>query len=114
MPWTPPPGEPAPADGALPRASLGGADQRPLSDDVEITTESNPESVDRRDLDELRAAGFTRISFGMQSSSEQVLAVLDRTHTPGRVQQVTADARAAGFDHVNVDLIYGTPGETDD
>jgi putative oxygen-independent coproporphyrinogen III oxidase len=85
-----------------------------LRDNAEVTTESNPESVDRRALDELRAAGFTRISFGMQSASEHVLAVLDRTHTPGRVQQVTADARAAGFEHVNVDLIYGTPGETDD
>ena len=85
-----------------------------LAADAEVTTESNPESVDRRALDELRAAGFTRISFGMQSASEHVLAQLDRTHTPGRVQQVTADARAAGFTHVNVDLIYGTPGETDD
>jgi oxygen-independent coproporphyrinogen-3 oxidase len=85
-----------------------------LSADAEVSTESNPESVDRRALDELRAAGFTRISFGMQSASEHVLAQLDRTHTPGRVQQVTAEARAAGFAHVNVDLIYGTPGESDD
>jgi putative oxygen-independent coproporphyrinogen III oxidase len=103
----------------LPAADLGrlvrAVEERfGLGDDAEVTTESNPESVDRRALDELRAAGFTRISFGMQSASEHVLAVLDRTHTPGRVQQVTAEARAAGFEHVNVDLIYGTPGETDD
>jgi oxygen-independent coproporphyrinogen-3 oxidase len=81
---------------------------------VEVTTEANPESVDKATLDTLRAGGFTRISFGMQSARQHVLAVLDRQHTPGRVQEAVADARAAGFEHVNVDLIYGTPGETDD
>jgi oxygen-independent coproporphyrinogen-3 oxidase len=50
----------------------------------------------------------------MQSVRPRVLAVLDRTHTPGRPAEAVAEARAAGFDHVNVDLIYGTPGETDD
>jgi oxygen-independent coproporphyrinogen-3 oxidase len=49
----------------------------------------------------------------MQSASEHVLAVLDRKHTTGKVQQVVRDARAAGFEHVSVDLIYGTPGESD-
>ena len=85
-----------------------------LSSDVEVTTEANPESVDAQYLEELRAAGFTRISFGMQSASSGVLAVLDRHHTAGRAAQAVADAKAAGFEHVNVDLIYGTPGETDD
>ena len=84
-----------------------------LAPDVEVTTEANPESVDRRTLAALREGGFTRISFGMQSAAEHVLQVLDRQHTPGRVREVVADAHAAGFDHVNVDLIYGTPGETD-
>jgi oxygen-independent coproporphyrinogen-3 oxidase len=79
-----------------------------------VTTESNPESVDRAALDALRAGGFTRMSFGMQSAVDSVLAVLDRAHTPGRVQQVVKESRAAGFDHVNVDLIYGAPGESDD
>jgi oxygen-independent coproporphyrinogen-3 oxidase len=50
----------------------------------------------------------------MQSAKEHVLAVLDRQHTPGRVAQAVRDARAAGFANVSVDLIYGTPGETDD
>ena len=85
-----------------------------LADDVEVTTEANPESVDRTALTTLREAGFTRISFGMQSARPHVLRVLDRQHTPGRVPQAVDDARAAGFEHVNVDLIYGTPGETDD
>ena len=90
------------------------ADRFGLAADAEITTESNPESVDRRALDVLRAGGFTRISFGMQSASNHVLVVLDREHSPGRVGDVVADAKAAGFTHVNVDLIYGTPGERDE
>src|SRR3954452_22310964 len=94
---------------------LRGVDERfGLAADAEVTTESNPESVDKAALTTLRDAGFTRMSFGMQSAREHVLAVLDRQHTPGRVQQVVRDARSAGFEHVNVDLIYGTPGETDD
>src|SRR3954453_13672526 len=94
---------------------LRGVDERfGLTTDAEVTTESNPESVDKAALATLREAGFTRMSFGMQSAREHVLAVLDRQHTPGRVQQVVRDAKAAGFEHVNVDLIYGTPGETDD
>ena len=85
-----------------------------LADGAEVTTEANPESVDRAALEALRAGGFTRVSFGMQSAREHVLAVLDRTHTPGRVPTVVSDARSAGFEHISVDLIYGTPGESDD
>ena len=83
-----------------------------LADDAEVTTEANPESVDRRALADLRAAGFTRISLGMQSAAAHVLATLDRSHTPGRAERCVEWARAAGFDHVSLDLIYGTPGET--
>ena len=57
--------------------------------------------------------GFTRISVGMQSAVPRVLAVLDREHRPGRPEQVVAEAHAAGFEHVNLDLIYGAPYETD-
>ncbi|MER7545820.1 radical SAM family heme chaperone HemW [Spirillospora sp. NPDC127506] len=85
-----------------------------LAEDAEVTTEANPESVDEPYLAELREAGFTRISYGMQSAREHVLAVLERTHTPGRVPQVVEWTRKAGFEHINLDLIYGTPGETDD
>ncbi|MDQ2797755.1 MAG: radical SAM family heme chaperone HemW [Actinomycetota bacterium] len=80
---------------------------------VEVTTEANPETVTPAYLDRLRAAGFTRISLGMQSAVPKVLAVLDRTHQPGRPEQAVAEARAAGFEHVNLDLIYGSPHETD-
>ncbi|HWM39388.1 MAG TPA: radical SAM family heme chaperone HemW [Streptomyces sp.] len=89
-------------------------DEFGLAPDAEVTTEANPESVDPGYLAQLREAGFNRISFGMQSARPHVLQVLDRTHTPGRPEACVAEARAAGFEHVNLDLIYGTPGETDD
>jgi oxygen-independent coproporphyrinogen-3 oxidase len=82
-----------------------------LATGAEVTTEANPESVDPASLARLRAAGFTRISLGMQSTAPHVLAVLDRRHTAGRAVAAVAEARAAGFDHVSLDLIYGTPGE---
>jgi oxygen-independent coproporphyrinogen-3 oxidase len=85
-----------------------------LAEDAEVTTEANPESVDPQMLDGLLEAGFTRISFGMQSAAPHVLAVLDRRHTPGRALDAAREAHKAGFEHVNLDLIYGTPGETDD
>ncbi|RKN45644.1 radical SAM family heme chaperone HemW [Streptomyces hoynatensis] len=84
-----------------------------LAEDAEITTEANPESVGPASLAALREAGFTRISFGMQSARAHVLAVLERRHTPGRPEACVAEARAAGFAHVSLDLIYGTPGESD-
>jgi putative oxygen-independent coproporphyrinogen III oxidase len=84
-----------------------------LAPDVEITTEANPESVAPGYLSRLRAAGFTRISLGMQSAVPRVLAVLDRQHRPGRPEEAVAEARAAGFEHINLDLIYGAPYESD-
>jgi putative oxygen-independent coproporphyrinogen III oxidase len=79
---------------------------------VEVTTEANPDSVAAWHLEALREAGFTRISFGMQSAVDHVLATLDRTHDPLRVPAVVDWSRQAGFDQVSLDLIYGTPGET--
>lgn len=85
-----------------------------LAPAAEVTTESNPESTSPGFFDRIRDAGYTRVSLGMQSASRHVLQVLDRTHTPGRAVAAAAEARAAGFDHVNLDLIYGTPGERDE
>ncbi len=82
-----------------------------LADDAEVTTEANPDSVDRDYLQALADGGFTRVSFGVQSAVPHVLATLDRTHDPERVPQVVAWAREAGLG-VSVDLIYGTPGES--
>ncbi|MBO9523371.1 MAG: coproporphyrinogen III oxidase [Nocardioidaceae bacterium] len=83
-----------------------------LAADAEVTTEANPDSVTPDSLAELRAGGFTRISFGMQSAVPSVLAVLDRTHDPERVPRAVGWAREAGFDQISLDLIYGTPGES--
>ncbi|MEU8258191.1 radical SAM family heme chaperone HemW [Micromonospora inaquosa] len=82
-----------------------------LAADAEVTTEANPESVTPESLKLLRAAGYTRISLGMQSASPGVLAILDRKHSAGRATAAALEARDAGFEHVNLDLIYGTPGE---
>ena len=86
----------------------------PVAPDAEVTTESNPESTSPEFFAGLAAAGFTRVSLGMQSTAAHVLAVLDRRHTPGRPGAAAREARAAGIGHVNLDLIYATPGETDD
>ncbi|MFY1703826.1 radical SAM family heme chaperone HemW [Micromonospora sp. WMMA1923] len=82
-----------------------------LAADAEVSTEANPESVTPASLKTLRAAGYTRISLGMQSAAPGVLAVLERGHRAGRATAAALEARDAGFDHVNLDLIYGTPGE---
>lgn len=86
----------------------------PLAAGAEVTTEANPESTSPALFDQLLAAGYTRVSLGMQSAAAHVLATLDRTHSPGRALAAAREARAAGFEHVNLDLIYGTPGESDD
>jgi len=83
-----------------------------LAPGAEVTTEANPDSVTKADLIALREAGFNRISFGMQSAVGHVLTVLERTHDPARVPDVVAWARAAGFEQISLDLIYGTPGES--
>lgn len=80
---------------------------------AEVTTEANPDSVDLDYLRALKAAGFTRVSFGMQSAVPHVLATLERTHDPDRIPLVVDWAREAGLD-VSLDLIYGTPGESID
>lgn len=97
------------------RSVLNGIrDNFTLAADAEITTEANPESTSPEFFEGIRAAGFTRVSLGMQSASARVLAVLDRTHSPGRAVEAVREARSAGFAQVNIDLIYGTPGESDD
>lgn len=82
-----------------------------ISPGAEITTEANPDSVDTAALEELRLGGFNRVSFGMQSAVPHVLEVLDRTHDPLRVRDVTRAARDLEF-ALSLDLIYGSPLET--
>ena len=82
-----------------------------FADDVEVTTEANPDSVTPGSLRELADGGFTRISLGMQSAVPHVLATLDRTHDPEGVGRAVRAAQHAGL-VTSVDLIYGTPGES--
>jgi oxygen-independent coproporphyrinogen-3 oxidase len=99
--------------GDLGRILAAVRDEFGLLDGAEVTTEANPDSVTPASLAALREDGFTRMSFGLQSTAPHVLQVLDRTHTPGRAVAAVDEARAADFEHVNVDLIYATPGETE-
>jgi oxygen-independent coproporphyrinogen-3 oxidase len=85
-----------------------------VAPDAEVTTEANPESTAPEFFAGIAEAGYTRLSLGMQSAAGHVLTVLDRRHTPGRAVAAVAEARAAGIRHVNLDLIYGTPGERRD
>ncbi|MDA1361063.1 radical SAM family heme chaperone HemW [Glycomyces luteolus] len=83
-----------------------------LAAGYEATTEANPESVDADYLAELYDGGFTRLSVGMQSTASHVLKILDREHSPQKALNAVEYAHKAGFEHVSLDLIYGTPGET--
>jgi len=78
---------------------------------AEVTLEANPDTVTREGLVQLADAGFTRVSFGMQSAVPAILTTLDRTHTPERVPLVVQWGKEAGLS-TSVDLIYGTPGES--
>jgi len=80
--------------------------------DAEVTVECNPDSVDAAKLATYSRAGVNRLSFGVQSMVPHVLALLNRTHDPANVERAVTLARDAGFARINVDLIYGTPGES--
>ncbi len=82
-----------------------------LAADAEVTTEANPDTLSPDYLATLAAAGFTRVSLGMQSAVPEVLATLDRTHDAARIPQVVSWVKEAGL-QVSLDLIYGTPGES--
>ena len=81
--------------------------------DAEVTVECNPDSVSSDDLARYVDGGVNRISLGAQSFSPHVLAALDRTHLVENVARVVGAATAAGITRINIDLIYGTPGESD-
>ena len=85
-----------------------------LAPGAEITTEANPESTWPEFFEAILEAGYTRVSLGMQSVVPHVLGVLDRMHTPNRSASAAREALDLGFEHVSLDLIYGTPGESDD
>jgi oxygen-independent coproporphyrinogen-3 oxidase len=87
-----------------------------LTDDCEVTLEANPGTVDLAYLEGLRALGVNRLSFGVQSAQANELALFNRIHTFDEACETVRLARWAGFDRqsngVNLDLIYGIPGQT--
>ena len=85
-----------------------------LESGAEISLEANPEDIDIERAEDLAGVGFNRISFGMQSLDRRVLVSLGRWHTPSAGVIAVESARAAGFGNVSADLIFGTPGETDE
>jgi len=95
----------------LERLLVGVCENFGIAPGAEITVEANPESVDEAALERLAKAGFTRLSFGMQSAVPEVLRVLDRRHDPAKLPGLVGAARRLGLD-VSVDLIYGAPGES--
>lgn len=84
-----------------------------LAENVEVTTEANPDTLDPAYIATLAGAGFNRISMGMQSAVPHVLATLDRTHDPEKIPEVARWVKDAGLE-LSLDLIYGTPGESID
>jgi putative oxygen-independent coproporphyrinogen III oxidase len=89
-------------------------DAIPRATDAEVTVECNPDSVDGEKLRAYVDAGVNRVSFGVQSMRAHVLVALGRTHDPDNVSRAVDAARAAGIERYNLDLIYGTPGESVD
>lgn len=83
-----------------------------VAPDAEVTTEANPDTVDEASLASLLEAGYGRLSMGAQSFDPRVLAALERIHQPASVRSAFAAARRAGYENVNLDLIYGADAET--
>ncbi len=80
--------------------------------EVEVTVEANPDDLPRTQLDGLWAAGVTRLSLGVQSLEPKHLATLGRTHGRAEAERAVADARAAGFTRLSIDLMFGMPSQT--
>ncbi len=84
----------------------------PMTDDAEVTVECNPDNVTAELAHTYAAGGVTRISLGVQSMRENVLQILGRAHNPANVRTAVEHIRAAGIKEVNLDLIYGSVGES--
>ncbi len=84
----------------------------PLAPQAELTVEAHPSTVGTGDARILADAGFTRISFGAESMNQADFAPLGRPGSVNETRQAVADARAAGFTNINLDLMYGLPGQS--
>lgn len=99
----------------VPASSLGSViESIPLVDGAEVTVECNPDDVTIELLDTYRSAGVNRVSLGVQSMSTHVLATLGRTHDPRNVESAVEAIRAVGMPSFNLDVIYGSVGESVD
>ena len=83
-----------------------------VDEDAEITLEANPGTLNRKQLAGLRTAGINRLSLGSQSFDAELLKTLGRIHTPEEITQALHYARAAGFTSINLDFMFGLPGQT--
>jgi len=88
------------------------AARAPLAGDAEITLEANPGTVERARLEGFRRAGVNRLSFGIQSFQPDLLRTLGRIHSADEARAAIAAARGAGFENLNLDLIFAVPGQT--
>lgn len=85
-----------------------------FADDAEVSMEANPEDFGHARAEAVRSIGFNRVSFGAQSFDGTVLASLGRRHEASHIERAVTGARDAGFSNISLDLIYGTPGESDE
>jgi len=83
-----------------------------VTENAEISLEANPGTVDERYFKDIRQLGINRLSLGVQSLNEQTLSFLGRIHTAGDARRSVRFAREAGFSNLNLDLIYGIPGQS--
>ncbi|BCX82668.1 hypothetical protein MIT9_P2254 [Methylomarinovum caldicuralii] len=84
----------------------------PWADDIEITLEANPGTVESAKFEAFRALGINRLSLGVQSFQDDKLRRLGRIHTAAEAVQAVETARRAGFERINLDLMFGLPGQT--
>lgn len=87
-------------------------DSFPVLPDAEISSEANPGSADVEKFGAMRAAGFNRLSIGVQAFDDALLVALDRFHTADDAERAVRMARAAGFANVSLDLMFRLPGQT--
>ncbi|MES9861388.1 MAG: radical SAM family heme chaperone HemW [Candidatus Thiodiazotropha sp. LLP2] len=98
--------------GAIATLLQGIAEQTDLSDSIEITVEANPGAVESKSFAEYREAGINRLSLGVQSLQASALKALGRIHDPQEAMDALSLARKAGFDNINIDLMFGLPDQT--
>lgn len=79
---------------------------------AEVTIEANPNTLTADKLSHLKKQGVTRLSLGVQSFSDEILALLGRTHSARQARGAMSEARQAGFENIGIDLIFGIPGQT--